>query len=247
MKTIERPQLIINSTLFILLAIIFLMLTTTGCVRERVEGNYDQATDTRSTGLFSEVESNSDIHVNIVPDLVSRVIVEAESNIIPLVYTNNDGTTLRIGFRNGYNIREHYMVKVTVYTPELTSISLSGSGNIESGLFNVPQAELMVSGSGNIYSQFNAAQLNASVTGSGTLSVKGAAGNSHLNVSGSGRIDALELVQTICYAGVSGSGSIKTHVLERLEATVSGSGSIYYLGDPVLSTHITGSGFVRKY
>ena len=247
MKTIERSQIIVSSTLFLLLILITLMLSTTGCIRERIEGNYSVGTEERSVSSFYNVESNGNIHVEIIPSDETRVEVKAETNVIPYVETWSDGNTMIVEFRHGYNIHEHYPVEVTLYTPELESLHLSGSGRIYSGHFNAVNASVRLSGSGNIDCSFNAATLDADVSGSGNLFVEGAADRADLRISGSGKIDAGNLACQTCKAKISGSGNLWVDVEESLEGWISGSGSIYYYGDPVVISHISGSGRINRY
>ncbi len=247
MKTIERSQLVINTALLILLALIIIMLTATGCVRERIEGNYNLTLEERNTPSFSEVKSGGSFRVVIIPDDASWIEVKAESNVLPYIETWSDGTTLTVDYRDGYNIHEHYTVEVFLHTPVLNSIRLSGSGRVESGSFTSDQVDIQLSGSGNIECSFITDDLNAKVSGSGDLYLEGVAQQSNLTVSGSGKIEALNLSQQKCLSNISGSGSIRTAVSTSLEAWISGSGSVYYLGDPVINSHISGSGKVLKY
>ncbi|MBK6966503.1 MAG: DUF2807 domain-containing protein [Bacteroidales bacterium] len=247
MKTIERPQIIISTTLLFLLALIILMLSATGCVRERIEGNYDVIIEERNSQPFSEVSSKGSFRVVIIPDDATWVEVKAESNVVPYIETWSDGTTLTVEYRDGYNIHEHFTVEVFLHTPVLESIRLSGSGKVESGSFSSDRAELQISGSGHIECAFVTANLSANVSGSGNLTIDGIAESSNMKVSGSGKIDAINLNQKSCLANISGSGNILTSVSESLEAWISGSGCVYYVGDPAIETHISGSGKVKPY
>lgn len=247
MKTIERSQLIINTSLLILLALIFLMLATTGCVRERIEGNYNVIIEERNSPAFSEVNSGGSFRVVIIPDDATWVEVKAESNVLPYIETWSDGTTLTVDYRNGYNIHEHYTVEVFLHTPELNKIQLSGSGRVESGSFASNEVDVQLSGSGNIDCSFITDNLSAKVSGSGNLYLEGVAQQSNLKVSGSGKIEALNLSQQNCLSNISGSGSIRTAVSTSLEAWISGSGNVYYLGNPAITSHISGSGKVLQY
>jgi hypothetical protein len=247
MKAIERPQAIIYTTLFILLALIALILSMSGCMSERIEGNGDLISQDRPTQPFSEVVSQGSFSVVIIPADNTRVVVKAESNILPYLYTTSDGTTMTIGYKNDYNIHEHYPVEVILYTPVFSSARLSGSGTIECSGFEPVNLNLEISGSGNITADFHTENLMAAISGSGNMNLSGTATNSTLNVSGSGNLNSLELEQQYCIAGVSGSGNITTSVIKKLDAVISGSGSIYYVGNPAITNHINGSGKVIKY
>lgn len=247
MKTVERTQIIINSALRFLPALVILMLLTIGCTREQIEGNYNLVMEERISQPFIEVVSKGNFRVTIIPDDVTLVEVRAESNVMPYVETWSDGRTLTVEFRDGYNIHEHYPIEVFLHTPDLASIRLSGSGRVESGLFVTQSAVISLSGSGNIDCAFETENLEAMVSGSGDLQVSGTALTSSLRISGSGNIHALELFQADCSAEISGSGNIRASVSHTLDARISGSGCVYYHGNPDISTHISGSGKVIRY
>lgn len=247
MKAIEKPQAIITTTLFILLAIIVFILMMTGCVNERINGNRDLIIQERASLPFSEVVSSGSFTVKIIPSDETYLEVKGESNVLPYLSTVSNGTILSIRYNNGYNIREHYPVEVFVYTTQLDAIRLSGSGWINCGNFKANSAYVDVSGSGSIDGNFEAENLDASVSGSGNISLGGSATNTSFTVSGSGNIKTPELIQEHCNAEISGSGSIITNTNKSLNAIISGSGSVFYIGNPEITTHITGSGKVVKY
>jgi hypothetical protein len=247
MKAIEKPQLIITTTLFILLALIALILTMSGCISERIEGNRDVITQERPSQPFSEVTSSGSFKVKVIPSDVTRIEVKGESNVLPYLSTFSNGTTLTIKFNDGCYIHEHYPVEVFVYTPVLQAARLSGSGIIECGSFSSEFINLTISGSGNIKGNFVTENLDATLSGSGSMDLAGIARSGVFTVSGSGNINAQDLIQEQCSANISGSGNMSISVNKTLDASISGSGSIYYIGNPVITSHITGSGNLVKY
>lgn len=247
MKAIEKPQVVIYTTLLVLLMLIALILTLSGCMNERIEGNRDLMTENRSSQLFTEVVSQGSFNVIIMPDTETRIVVKGESNILPYLHTMSNGTTLILGYVEGYNIREHYPVEVFLYTPEINNIRLSGSGNLECNGFSSENLDLQISGSGSIDGDFNTDKLYASISGSGNMKLAGNAINSELKISGSGNIRASDMNQENCVGTISGSGKIIAAVSKTLDVHISGSGSVFYIGNPVITTHITGSGKVVRY
>jgi hypothetical protein len=247
MKAVEKPQVIIYTTLFLLIALIALILTVSGCYSERVEGNRDVISQDRSSRPFNEVVSQGSFNVVLIPAEETRIVVKAESNILPYIYTSSDGTTLTVKFSDGVNIHEHYPVEVFLYTPVLKSARLSGSGNIQFSGFNSTEMSLQISGSGNMNADFITNSLTASISGSGNMYLAGNAKSSSLAISGSGDINSQALIQEHCTSTISGSGDCITTVSKTLEAYISGSGTLFYIGSPAIATHITGSGSVQKY
>lgn len=228
-----------------LLALI--LLASAACMRERIEGNYDLISETRETSSFTGVVSKGNFRVYIIPGDVPSVELKGESNVLPYVETFVSGNRLVLEFRNGYNIREHFTVEVYITTPGLSSIHLSGSGRLESGTFVCDHADIELSGSGSIECGFIAESIEAEVSGSGIMSLSGQAGNGYLRVSGSGEIRALQCDLSNCDANISGSGNVIVSVADALEAWISGSGCVYYMGNPGIISHISGSGKVVRY
>jgi hypothetical protein len=218
-----------------------------GCSKERINGNGNVINENRASSDFKRIISKGDFLVNVVPDSVTSIKVEAESNIIPYVNTNINGNTIIIDFDNDVNIHKHSTIRVTLHTTHAEYFELQGSGSLTSGNFSEAAVELYLSGSGDIVSSFNANTLKASVTGSGSISLNGEANETSMHVSGSGNIKAFNLLQSICNASISGSGDIYINVLQKLIATISGSGSVYYTGNPEVEAHISGSGKTEKY
>jgi len=247
MKAIEKPQIIITTTLFILLALIAIVLLMSGCVSERIEGNHDVITQDRPSQPFSEVVSSGSFSVKIIPSDETRIEVKGESNVLPYLSTYSNGTTLTLKYNDGFNIHEHYPVEVILYTPVLEAVSLSGSGMVDCGSYSADEVYLTISGSGNITGDFEATKLDAFISGSGNIDLIGIADMGLFTISGSGNINAQNLIVEHCSANISGSGNINTSVIKTLDATISGSGSIFYNGNPVITTHISGSGNVVKY
>jgi hypothetical protein len=248
------------SGLILLTAVLFL----SGCYKpwHSIDGNRDVKSETRLLPDFHRVFNEGDFDVYIIRDGLSEVTIEAESNLIPMIRTRIEGSSLVIDTKD--NLRNHYPMKVYVHTAELTEVGLSGSGFIETEEITAEDFEISLSGSGYIYSSVTADYIDCDISGSGDIELKdidcnkidarisgsgemefeGQANFGELTISGSGDIRAYDLILQDCDATISGSGNIYITVEDHLDATISGSGSIYYLGTPVINTHISGSGSV---
>jgi hypothetical protein len=85
------------------------------------------------------------------------------------------------------------------------------------------------------------------VSGSGKIEIGGTANAVKASISGSGRVLAANLETNTCDVKISGSGDVEINVKEALDASISGSGSVLYKGNPTrLNSHAAGSGKVRK-
>lgn len=148
--------------------------------------------------------------------------------------------------------RDNMNKKVTVWVtmPDITSLSVSGSGNLRaSGSVKCDELHLSVSGSGKInLENLVAKELESGISGSGSISVSGRGAEiCDISISGSGHFSAEEFEVGEMEISVSGSGSCRVNVVKSLEASISGSGNIYYRGDPRIDSRSSGSGRIRSF
>lgn len=124
---------------------------------------------------------------------------------------------------------------------------VSGSGDLEiKGSCNNFDSD--VAGSGKVRLAITVQNMaDLGVSGSGKIMAEGTAKEVKTHVSGSGRIQAGSLVADKCNVRISGSGDVEINVVEDLDVSISGSGSVAYTGDPKrVNSHSSGSGHVRK-
>jgi len=124
---------------------------------------------------------------------------------------------------------------------------VSGSGDIDlKGSCNNFDSD--VSGSGKVYASLAIQDLaDFGVSGSGKIEAQGTSRRVKAGISGSGRVNAGNLSTESCDIRISGSGDVEINVKEELQANITGSGNITYIGDPKrVNSHASGSGHVRK-
>lgn len=200
------------------------------------------------------VESFNAISMGVPGDLYitqgDRVSLEVKGDRDDLedLITEVRNHTLLIKYeRSGWNFGRD---RVTIYvtTPEISEISLGGSGKVISeNSLRSDQLELSVSGSGKMVLQVNADEIEASISGSGNMTISGEADVVQLTISGSGNMDAEELMVDRYEIRISGSGRSRINVGDQLDAKISGSGSVLYSGDPdKVISNVSGSGRVKK-
>jgi hypothetical protein len=252
-----------TKTLLTGLVLLSISILFAGCYDNwhSIDGNYEVQTETRQISGFHRVYNEGEFDVYIVQDGTGEVEIEAESNLIPLIRTRIEGSSLVIDTKD--NLQNHFPMKVTVHTAELTEVRLSGSGLVHAENLVVEDFEIKLSGSGDMFISgaadnvttdisgsgdidlgINCNNIDADVSGSGNIEIWGTADNGNFKISGSGEIRSYELLLQNCDATISGSGNIYCNAEDSLDATISGSGNVYYMGNPVVNTHISGSGEV---
>src|SRR5688572_23058824 len=229
-----------NVVLFFALSILF-------CSCEKMEGEGPVVTEIRPVANVSGLDLRVAADVYFKQDSVYKLEVIAQQNILDVMETYVSNGKLVVKFENDVRVRSHEAIIVKVSAPSLSSIRLSGSGNISAmGQLSPASMDVEVSGSGDIFiSELNTGWLDTKISGSGNITIgTGSATQAKFNISGSGNIELPTVQTTKATTKTSGSGDIRLSVSQSLDVTISGSGSVYYKGNPSINTHISGSGKV---
>jgi len=126
-------------------------------------------------------------------------------------------------------------------------IKVRGSGDVEvSGIRG--KLGIDVNGSGDVEAyglQLESCSLN--VLGSGDVKLKGRTAQLTARVLGSGDLEAGGLAAVSVSVSNTGSGDMTIHAIDKLEATLAGSGDLGYTGNPaILKVTASGSGEVYQ-
>ena len=107
--------------------------------------------------------------------------------------------------------------------------------------------EITLGGSGAVNGKgLKTDSLKIVIGGSGDMTLNGAAERSEVLLAGSGSYRADGLQSKDVKIQIMGSGDAVLAASEKLDATLVGSGSVEYVGNPVVSTQTIGSGSVKK-
>ena len=192
-----------------------------------------QNSETRTPGSFTQVENSGSWDIYITKGSKDEVRLESKSFDLSKVITKVENGQLKIRLEKG-NWRN---VDLTVYVTvrELESVGNGGSGTmyLESD-FGANSFNMGLSGSGNIEAKnLNVGKLNVGMSGSGAIEIEGGrAEKAVIGQSGSGNLNALGFTADVVDIGKSGSGDTSIGVNESMTVGSSGSGNIYYRGNP---------------
>jgi hypothetical protein len=198
----------------------------TACGGAITAGSGIAATQTRHLAAFTSVDLAGSNNVTVHVGGRQSVVVHADDNLLRRVITQVHAGTLTIGTTGSFTTKSPMSVEISV--PSLGALALSGSGVISAANIQAQRLSVTLSGSGIVRTSGTVTRLDVSLGGSG---------------------DALleQLVARDVHADLSGSGRIVAHATNTLEASVPGSGTIVYSGNPAhVTTSITGSGTVTR-
>jgi hypothetical protein len=183
------------------------------------------ATQSRDVSAFDSVELAGGNNVVIHVGGDQSVVVKADDNLLSHVTTKVQSSTLVVGNTPG-SLTTKSPMSVVVTVPTLSELTLAGGGNMVVDGIKAESLTVTLSGSGN-------------VTGSGDAESLG------VTLSGSGNAWFTQLVADKAHAVLSGSGNIFVTASESLDASVPGSGTINYAGNPLhVTKSVTGSGAI---
>jgi Putative auto-transporter adhesin, head GIN domain len=183
------------------------------------------ATQARSLPTFTGVDLAGDNNVTVQVGARQSVIVHADSNLLRRVTTRVRSGRLVIRTTPG-NLRATTPMFVAVNLPSLDALRLQGDGNIS------------VTG-------INSRNLTVAIPGSGNIDATGATTKLDVTISGQGTALLRQLIARDAKAELSGDGSIMLTATHSLTASVAGSGTVLYGGNPPhVTQRVTGAGTI---
>jgi len=229
-RALHRARLLLTAAVAVLVAAIALVVvhnSSNGSSSNGITGSGIAATQARSLAPFTSVllAGSNNVAIRVGPK--QSVVVHADTNLLRVVTTHVRAGTLVIGNTPGSFAAKSPM-SVEVSVPSLNGLTLSGSGNVAVSGVNTPTMTVTLPGSGNLRASGTTTRLN-------------------VTISGSGNAELQQLAARDAHAVVSGSGTIWLTASNSLDASVPGSGAIFYRGHPGhLTTTITGSGAITQ-
>jgi hypothetical protein len=173
--------------------------------------------------------------------------IEAGENIMEYITTEVSGNELKIDYKNMPRGLRFSEVKFYLTVKELEKFVLSGSAKLEGSKISANELELTISGSGRMAMTLEVESLKANIDGSGKFELEGTAGQQQIATAGSGNFYGKDLAGKEADVNLAGSGRAEVNVSDKLDVTISGSGKIYYLGEPAMGkVNISGSGKIEK-
>ena len=217
----------------------------TSCINT-IMGNGNLVTSEKPVSAFEEISTSGSAEVRYHVSEVYRVVVTIDENLDEYVEISTSNNALNIGTQQGTNLSATKFL-VDVYSPVLTSVSMSGSGKFESVDKIISSTfTSTVSGSGKIEGTIESNNYSATISGSGNISITGTSNDAVISVSGSGGFSGDEFIIKNAVVKVTGSGNVSIHVEDNLVANISGSGEIKYRGNPEVESNVSGSGTINK-
>jgi hypothetical protein len=199
-------------------------LTLGGCM---LRGSGTEMKDTREIEGFDSIDVGGafELVVHVDPNVKPSVVVSGDDNIVPEIQTTVSSGELDVEIEHGM-VRPKLPMKVEIWVTSLKGLDASGASDITIEGLHGEQFDLELSG--------------ASETRlSGTID------RFEVDSSGASDLDARELHAKTVDIDLSGAGDAEVWASDRLDADVSGAGSVRYYGDTKdVQKDVSGAGSV---
>lgn len=237
--------------LVLLLCVVMLAVTACNARVRVIQGSGNVITETRQVSNFDSINLSGSGEVIVTQGGNESLTIETDDNVMKYIKAEVENGTLNLGLvtgtQTGANVQSTSRLVFYVGVDDLTGLTISGSGNIESDRLETDRLEARVGGSGNVrIAELSAGQVIAGISGSGTIGLEGDATAQDVNISGSGNYLAGDLCSGLVKVNLSGSGNATVCATETLDSSISGSGSVNYYGQPSVNTFGSGSGRINN-
>ncbi|MEP7279799.1 MAG: head GIN domain-containing protein [Bacteroidota bacterium] len=216
---------------------------------KRIKGNGHITTQEQSVSAFKNVEVSGAIDLYVAQGDTKPVKIETDDNLQQYIEVRQEGDRVVIKFKEGTNPKPTDKIKVYVRSPLYNTIDVSGASNItgQTKIVNTENMVLQVSGAGDINMDINAPDIHAEVSGAGSVNLKGETKTFDLNLTGAAKAHCFELLSENTRVDISGAGDADVYASVKLDAQVSGAGSVRYKGGASnVAQQVSGAGSVRK-
>lgn len=208
-------------------------------------------TRTYKVGDFNKIYASAvgDIYYTQSTDGSTSLEIYGPDNIVEMIDVSIDEGKLSLAMQNVKKVRNINKMKITISSPDLSSLKFKGVGNVHIDEGITTNALLLdAEGVGNIYaSGIRCNNLTVCSRGVGDVKIVGESQKASLSSEGVGNINAVNLKSNHVEATSKGIGNITCYAVESISASVNGIGSIEYKGNPTDKNIIKGGiGSIKK-
>jgi hypothetical protein len=237
--------------LMIILCVILIGISVSGCVVVEVGGPFGTMSDgagVRGTGAAETftfdvgqiTEIRARMHVNIQhytsasdvvtleiqPNLMEFITVEESDGVLTIESTRNIQVGGGAGFADTGPV-------LTVSSPNLNAVSLSGAGTFTAhDTITSDTFSLTLTGAGRGVADLEVDSLSINMSGAGDMNLTGRADRAEISFSGAGTVSALHLQTREADITMAGAGTVRISASETLRVVAGGVGTIEYRGSP---------------
>jgi hypothetical protein len=206
--------------------------------------------ENRDVSDFSAIDFSTLGKVNIMQGDQESLNISGPDNLVPEIMTTVRNGTLTIKNKENITInplRENNPLTFTIVVKELTSLDISGAGDVQIETLTTPSMNFDMSGAGKVtQNQITTDNLVVDLSGLGNIDISGQATQGTIDISGAGNVNAADLQMKTAVVTLSGLGSATLWATDQLTGEISGAGSVSYYGSPQTNFNTSGLGTFKS-
>ncbi|MFT3883137.1 MAG: sigma-70 family RNA polymerase sigma factor [Gemmatales bacterium] len=196
--------------------------------QETITGSGKLKTESRPVDHFTSIQLQNAGKLTIKQTGKEKLTIKTDDNLLPLLKTEVENNVLVLtNAKDNVNLKPSKDNEYTIEVKALSKLDVNGAGTI-------------------IVQDLDGKEMKVAVNGAGTVTLEGSASNLQITINGAGTVHADQLKADNATVNIPGSGTVTVHAKETLKATILGTGSIQYQGDPKVTKTIRGAGSVKK-
>jgi hypothetical protein len=209
-----------------------------------IKGSGNVVTEERDVSGFDSVALLGFGRVIVTQGDEESLTVETDDNLMQYIETQVRGGTLELGFtEDDILLRPSDSIIFRLSVIDLTALDASGAGKFEIDELDADRLEVTLNGAGDIkIDSLSATDLVVTVNGAGQVELAGQVKTQEISLNGLGNYVATDLESQTATVRVPGAGSVVIWVLDTLDVTINGAGSVEYYGSPAVTQDIGGVG-----
>ncbi len=213
-----------------------------------VSVSWAQSREKRDVSGFDELSISSAFVVEISVGSTESLEIEADDRYIGDVITEVRGGKLVIKMRDTRGRkRMNSSPRAYLTVKSLNSIHASGAVKVETrDALEADRMEIELSGASVLDLQLNVQELYLQASGACVINVEGNATEQTVKTTGATTYRAYDLESEIADIRVTGAGSARVSVSEKLDVRASGASSIRYRGRPSVNSSTSGASSVKR-
>jgi hypothetical protein len=185
------------------------------------------ATERREVSGFTGVRLASIGDLRIEQTGTESLTIDGDADVLPQLTSNVSSGILELGVAPGTTLTTSRRIVYHLTVATLDSIAVSGAGDATA-------------------SNLRADRLTVEISGAGGMTLAGTVDSQAVTISGTGDYNGQDLQSATAEVTIDAAGDAVLRVSDRLDATVSGVGSVEYIGNPQVTKDVSGVGSVEQ-
>jgi hypothetical protein len=232
--------------LIALIALIYVRFFGIGNI-ERITGNNQVTSESRSVGEYETLEIHGDYTVHLIQGPAS-ITLHGESNLLQTIDLEVKGNRLEIRTASNKIVKANEPLYVVVTHPGIKSIQAYGGSKVktESGILSGTEIELRGDGAVQFDLNLQYTRCDIHLSGASQVYLSGEGETLEAALNGACNLDSGDFTCRIARIEGNGAGNVTVNATDTLSAELNGAVQLYYKGTPVLKTDTTGASSVNS-